>query len=52
MEVPLLGKMARAWRQGAQLALDHKYGRITWEEFLRQTLRLSNTDETARKELT
>jgi hypothetical protein len=26
--------MARAFREGAQLAPDHKYGRTTWEEFL------------------
>jgi uncharacterized protein YbjT (DUF2867 family) len=52
VEVPLPGKMARAWRQGAQLAPDHKFGRTTWEEFLGQTLRSSNTDETTRKELT
>ncbi len=34
VEVPLPGKMARAWREGAQLCPDQRYGRIRWEEFL------------------
>ena len=51
VEVPVPGKMARAWRQGAQVAPDHKYGRTTWEEFLGRTLHASNTDGSTRKEL-
>src|SRR3954471_23619954 len=34
VEVPLLGKVARALREGAQTAPDHRYGKIRWEEFL------------------
>ena len=51
VEVPVPGKMAHAWRQGAHLAPDHRYGRTTWEEFLGRTLHSSNTDGTTRKEL-
>jgi uncharacterized protein YbjT (DUF2867 family) len=51
LELPIPGRMAWAWRQGAHLAPDHKYGRTTWEEFLRRTLHASNTDGTTRKEL-
>jgi uncharacterized protein YbjT (DUF2867 family) len=51
VEVPVPGKMARAWREGAHLSPDQRYGKITWEEFLEQTLRSSNTDGTTRKEL-
>ena len=36
VEVPLPGKAARAFREGAQLCPDHKYGKIRWEEFLYQ----------------
>jgi uncharacterized protein YbjT (DUF2867 family) len=39
LEVPLPGKTARALREGAQLALDHRYGKLRWEEFLEQTIR-------------
>jgi len=35
VEIPLPGKTARAWREGAQLCPDRAYGRIRWEEFLR-----------------
>lgn len=38
IEIPLPGKMARAWRAGAQTCPDHKYGRIRWEDFLGRTL--------------
>ena len=51
VEVPVPGKMARAWRQGAQVAPDHKYGRITWEGFLARTFHASNADGMTRKEL-
>ncbi len=39
LEVPLPGKTARALREGAQLAPDHRYGKLRWEEFLKQTIR-------------
>ena len=35
VEIPLPGKAARAFREGAQLCPDRVYGRIRWEEFLR-----------------
>jgi uncharacterized protein YbjT (DUF2867 family) len=38
VEVPLPGKTARALRGGAQLCPDRRYGKIRWEEFLRQTV--------------
>jgi uncharacterized protein YbjT (DUF2867 family) len=37
VEVPVPGKMARGFREGAHLCPDQKYGEIKWEEFLRQT---------------
>ncbi len=39
VEVPVAGKTARAWREGAQTCPDRRYGEIRWEEFLRQTVR-------------
>ena len=33
--VPVPGKTARALRDGAQITPEHKYGKVTWEEFLR-----------------
>jgi uncharacterized protein YbjT (DUF2867 family) len=41
VEVPLPGKMARAFREGAHLCPDRKYGRIRWEEFLHEAMRPS-----------
>ena len=38
VEVSLPGKTARAFREGAQLCPEGRYGRIRWEEFLSQTL--------------
>ena len=38
-EVPVPGKMGKAFRQGAHLAPEGKYGRATWEEFLDTTVR-------------
>jgi uncharacterized protein YbjT (DUF2867 family) len=35
VEIPLPGKAARAFREGAQLCPDRAYGKIRWEEFLR-----------------
>jgi uncharacterized protein YbjT (DUF2867 family) len=34
VEVPVPGKMARAFREGAQLSPEGRYGEIRWEEFL------------------
>jgi uncharacterized protein YbjT (DUF2867 family) len=39
VEVPFLpGKTARAFREGAQVCPEGRYGRIRWEEFLRRTI--------------
>jgi uncharacterized protein YbjT (DUF2867 family) len=38
LEVPLPGKTARAFREGAQLVQDGTYGGIRWEEFLERLL--------------
>lgn len=50
VEVPVPGKMARAFREGAQLCPDRKYGEIRYEEFLSRTIQPTNNDETGRKE--
>ena len=39
LEVPLPGKTARALRSGALTCPENAYGRITWEEFLRENVR-------------
>jgi uncharacterized protein YbjT (DUF2867 family) len=49
LEVPVPGKMARAWRKGAQVCPDQRYGRITWEEYVSQTVNQTNTGETIRR---
>ena len=49
LEVPVPGKMARAWRKGAQVCPDQRYGRIAWEEYLSQTLNQTKTGETIRR---
>jgi uncharacterized protein YbjT (DUF2867 family) len=38
VEVPLPGKMARAFRDGAQLSLEGRSGKIRWEEFLERKI--------------
>jgi len=38
VEVPLPGKMARAFREGALLSLEGRYGKIRWEEFLERRI--------------
>lgn len=38
VEVPIPGKIAQAFRTGAQLCPDQKYGKVGWHEFLNQTL--------------
>ncbi|WP_414581797.1 SDR family oxidoreductase [Scytonema sp. PCC 10023] len=40
VEVPIPGKIAQAFRAGAQLCPDQKYGKIRWDEFLSQRLHL------------
>jgi uncharacterized protein YbjT (DUF2867 family) len=47
VEVPLPGKMARVIREGAQTCPDQAYGKIRWEEFLRQEIQ--RIDETGRR---
>jgi uncharacterized protein YbjT (DUF2867 family) len=45
VEVPFPGRMARALREGAQLAPDGRYGEVRWEEFLeREIVRRRNDD--------
>jgi uncharacterized protein YbjT (DUF2867 family) len=51
IEVPVPGKMARAFHQGVQTCPERRYGTITWEEFLRRTVPSTETDQTRRKEL-
>jgi len=50
VEAPIPGKMARAFRRGAQTCPQSRYGTITWEAFLRRTLPSVETDQTRRKE--
>jgi uncharacterized protein YbjT (DUF2867 family) len=38
VEVPVPGRAARAWREGAQLCPEQRYGGISWQEFLHETL--------------
>jgi uncharacterized protein YbjT (DUF2867 family) len=38
LEFPLPGKIARAFREGAQVCPGGTYGRIRWEDFLRETV--------------
>ena len=51
VEVSIPGKMARAFREGAQTCPERKYGTITWEEFLDRTVPSIETGQTKRKEL-
>jgi uncharacterized protein YbjT (DUF2867 family) len=51
VEVPVPGKMARAFREGAQTCPERRYGTITWEEFLDRTVPSIETGQTRRKEL-
>jgi len=51
VEVPVPGKMARAFREGAQTCPERRYGRITWEELLRRTLHPSDTNLMTRRAL-
>jgi uncharacterized protein YbjT (DUF2867 family) len=38
VEAPFPGRMARALREGAQLAPDGRYGEVRWEEFLQREI--------------
>ena len=38
VEVTVPGKTVRAFREGAQTAPGHRYGRIRWEEFLHRAI--------------
>ncbi len=38
LELPLPGKTARAFREGAQVCPGEAYGKIRWEDFLRETV--------------
>jgi uncharacterized protein YbjT (DUF2867 family) len=49
LEVPVPGKIARAWRKGAQVCPDRKDGRISWEVFLSQAANQTKTGETIRR---
>jgi uncharacterized protein YbjT (DUF2867 family) len=40
LEVPVPGKIGKAFREGLHLAPESKYGRTTWGEFLDTTVRL------------
>jgi uncharacterized protein YbjT (DUF2867 family) len=51
IEIPIPGKTARAFRQGAQTCPERRYGRVTWEEFLHRTVPPTQIDQTRRKEL-
>jgi uncharacterized protein YbjT (DUF2867 family) len=51
VEVPVPGKMARAFRQGAQTCPERRYGTITWEAFLNRTVSSMETGQRKRKEL-
>jgi uncharacterized protein YbjT (DUF2867 family) len=44
VETPVLGKVSRALREGAQLAPDRAYGEIRWEEFLSRTIHPKKDD--------
>jgi uncharacterized protein YbjT (DUF2867 family) len=49
LEVPVPGKMARAWRKGAQVCPDQRYGRIPWEKYVSQVVNQTKTGEMARR---
>ncbi len=51
VELPLPGKAARAFREGAQICPDRAYGTIRWEEFLREKFHRQRIDELAGEEL-
>ncbi len=52
VEVPIPGKMARAFRQGAQTCPERRYGTITWEEFLHRTVPSAQAGQTRSREVT
>ncbi|HEY9615970.1 MAG TPA: hypothetical protein V6C64_03975, partial [Microcoleaceae cyanobacterium] len=44
VEVPIPGKIAQAFRTGAQLCPDQKYGKVGWELFLSQLSKKNNQE--------
>jgi uncharacterized protein YbjT (DUF2867 family) len=49
VELQVLGRAARAWREGAQICPDRRYGRIRWEEFLHDTFQRQRMNQPGRK---
>jgi len=49
LEVPVPGRTARAFREGAQLSVDGWRGEIRWEEFLARRVSREIADEKARE---
>jgi uncharacterized protein YbjT (DUF2867 family) len=49
VEIPLPGKIARAIREGAQTCPDQTYGKIRWEEFLREEIQRQRTGKPGRR---
>jgi uncharacterized protein YbjT (DUF2867 family) len=45
VEVPVPGRTARAWREGAQLSTERAYGGISWREFLQTALYGQSSDD-------
>jgi uncharacterized protein YbjT (DUF2867 family) len=52
VEVPVFGRAARAWREGAQLCPEEAYGSIRWQEFLHETLSGQTSNETRGERVT
>jgi uncharacterized protein YbjT (DUF2867 family) len=52
VEVPVPGRAARAWREGAQLCPDQTYGSIRWQEFLHESLSRQTSSETRGEQVT
>jgi uncharacterized protein YbjT (DUF2867 family) len=48
VELPLPGRAARAFREGAQLCPDQTYGKIRWENFLREEIQRQRVGEAGR----
>jgi uncharacterized protein YbjT (DUF2867 family) len=48
VELPLPGKAARAFREGAQICPDQAYGKIRWKEFLHETFHRQRVGEAGR----
>jgi uncharacterized protein YbjT (DUF2867 family) len=46
VEIPLPGRVARAWRAGVHVTPAHRYGTTTWEQFLQAQTRLAEVSMT------